>query len=209
MELNEDEQFVVRDYIRRFNKAYAYVTQLVRLHDKDLFNEYQYTQHLVKLLPKAGADDFIDIEDKIKLEYVSLKETFNGAILLDEKPEAFTPSNSTAPKGQNKKKDTLQNIIDKMNERFGDFNDADRGIVEAIYQGFWKDKDVKKYEKYAKDNNTEMFVRSLFPDKFRDIVTQCYLDNNSAFDKLYNDIEFYQTVQEVIAEELYKALRKD
>lgn len=208
-DLNEDERFTVRDYIRRFNKAYAYVTQLVRLHDKDLFQEYQYTQHLVKLLPKAGTDDFIDIEDKIKLEYVSLKETFHGAILLDEKPEAFTPGGSTAPKTQNKKKDTLQNIIDKMNERFGDFSDAERDIVEDIYQRFWKDKDVKKYEKYARDNNTEMFVRSLFPDKFKEIVTQCFVEKSESFAKLFNDTDFYQKVMEAMAEELYKALRKD
>ena len=63
--------------------------------------------------------------------------------------------------------------------------------------------------KYAKDNSTEMFVRSLFPDKFRDIVTQCFLDNNDSFAKLFNDPDFYQKVQDAMAAELYKALRKE
>ena len=54
-----------------------------------------------------------------------------------------------------------------------------------------------------------MFVKSLFPDKFRDIVTQCFLDNNDSFAKLFNDPEFYQRVQDAMAQELYKALRKD
>lgn len=35
-----------------------------------------------------------------------------------------------------------------------------------------------------------MFVKSLFPDKFRDIVTQCFLDNNDSFAKLFNDPDF-------------------
>ena len=52
-------------------------------------------------------------------------------------------------------------------------------------------------------------LRSLFPDKFRDIVTQCFLDNNDSFAKLFNDPEFYQRVQDAMAQELYKALRKD
>ena len=152
----------------------------------------------------------MDIEDKIKLEYASLTETFNGAIVLDEKPPVFVPGGSTAPKVPNKKKDTLQSIIDKVNERFsGNFTDADRVIIEGIYQMFMKDSEVKKFRKYAKDNSTEMFVQSLFPDKFRDIVTQCFLDNNDSFAKLFNDPDFYQKVQDAMAAELYKALRKD
>lgn len=74
---------------------------------------------------------------------------------------------------------------------------------------FMRDSEVKKFRKYAKDNSTEMFVRSLFPDKFRDIVTQCFLDNNDSFAKLFNDPDFYQKVQEAMAQELYKALRKN
>lgn len=209
MELSEEDRFIVRDFVRKFNKAYAYITQLVRLHDKDLFNEYQYTLHLVKLLPRPGTD-FVDIDDKIKLEYASLTETFSGAILLDEKPPVFTPGGSMAPKTPTKKKDTLQSIIDKVNERSsGDFTDADRVIIEGIYQMFMKDSEVKKFKKYAKDNSTEMFVQSLFPDKFKDIVTQCFLDNNESFAKLFNDPDFYQKVQEAMATELYKALRKE
>ena len=210
LDLTEDDRYTVRDYVRKFNKAYAFVTQIVRLHDRDLFNEYQFTLQLVRLLPRVGDDPMGDIEDKIKLEYASLTETFKGAIVLDEKPPAFVPGGSTAPKVLNKKKDTLQSIIDKVNERFsGDFTDSDRVIVEGIYRMFMKDSEVKKFKKYAKDNSTEMFVKSLFPDKFRDIVTQCFLDNAESFEKLFSDPEFYQKVQDAMAAELYIALRKE
>lgn len=208
-QLSEDDQFTARDFMRKFNGAYSYVTQLVRLHDRDLFNEFQYTSNLVRLLPRQTFD-IIDVEDKIRLEYAKLTETFSGQIRLNEKPPVFVPSGSMKPKVPNKKQDTLQNIIDKVNERFeGKFTDADRVIIEGIYQMFMKDSDVKKFKKYAKDNSTEMFVESLFPDKFKDIVTQCFLDNNEAFQKLFNDPVFYQRVQDEMAKELYKALRKD
>ena len=210
MELSEEDRFIVRDFVRKFNKAYAYITQLVRLHDKDLFNEYQYTLHLVRLLPRVGGDDFVNIDDKIKLEYASLTETFKGAIVLDEKPPVFMPNGSIAPKVPNKKKDTLQSIIDKVNERFeGNFTESDRVIIEGIYQMFMRSDDVKKFRKYAKDNSTEMFVQSLFPDKFKDIVTQCFIENSDSFQKLFNDPEFYAQVQDAMAKELYRSLRKD
>ena len=208
--LGEEDRYSVRDYIRRFNRIYSYVTHLVRLHDKDLFNEYQYTTHLIKMLPCADIVDFVDVDDKIRLEYASLKETFKGAIVLDEKVPAFIPSGSVKPKKLDKKKNTLQSIIDKVNERFnGDFTDGDRVIIEGIYQMFMKDNEVVKFKKYAKDNSVEMFVQSLFPDKFKNIVTQCFLDNNDSFDKLFNDPDFYQKVQDTMATELYNALKKE
>ena len=89
LDLSSEEQYAVRDYVRKFNKAYSFVTQLVRLHDRDLFNEYQYTCDLIQLLPRPDGEDIGSIEDKIKLEYASLTETFRGAIVLDEKPPAF------------------------------------------------------------------------------------------------------------------------
>lgn len=208
-DLSEDDRYTVRDYIRKFNSAYSYVTQLVRLHDEELFREFQYTNSLLRLLPRTPSP-IIDIEDKIKLEYAKLTETFSGQITLNEKPPVFVPAGTDKPKRRDESKDTLQNIIEKINDRFeGKFTDADRVIIEGIYRMFMSDSEVTKFKTYARDNSTELFVNSLFPDKFNQIVTQCFLDNNEAFQKLFNDPEFYQKVQEEMAKELYKSLRQD
>ena len=82
-------------------------------------------------------------------------------------------------------------------------------IVEGIYQLFMRSPDVKRFKKYAKDNSTEMFVKSLFPEKFGEIVTQCFIENKESFEKLFSDQAFYDKVQEEMAKELYKSLRKD
>ena len=74
---------------------------------------------------------------------------------------------------------------------------------------FMQDDEVKKFKKKAKENSSEMFVQSLFPDKFQEIVTQCYLNNNESFQKLFTDTEFYNKVMESMAKELYKILRKE
>ncbi|MDD6472588.1 MAG: hypothetical protein PUF62_06095 [Bacteroidales bacterium] len=71
------------------------------------------------------------------------------------------------------------------------------------------DTEVKKFRKYAKDNNPEMFVKSLFPEKFKDIVVQCFMENKVTFEKLFNDPDFYEKVKDIMADELYKSLRKD
>ncbi|MGI6392613.1 MAG: hypothetical protein ACOX16_03265 [Candidatus Izemoplasmatales bacterium] len=75
---------------------------------------------------------------------------------------------------------------------------------------FMKDKEIEKYQQYAKDNNPEMFVNSLFPDKFREIAIAMalYQSNNESFEKPFTDSAFYEEIMEVIAKELYKTLRK-
>ena len=144
------------------------------------------------------------------MEYASLKESFSGAITLERKSVDLIPKSNMKPKKLDKKKDTLQSIIEKVNERFdGDFTDSDRVIIESIYQMFMNDTEVKKFRKYAKDNNPEMFVKSLFPEKFKDIVVQCFMENKVTFEKLFNDPDFYEKVKDIMADELYKSLRKD
>lgn len=204
----EEAKFNARMAVRKFVKAYAYITQLVRLHDEELFKEYVFASNLLKLLPKAK-HPFEDVESKIKLEYASLTQTFKGAIALDKKDTDLVPSTDKA-KPKIPKKDTLQNIIDKVNERFdGQFTDGDKVIIESIYQMFMNDSEVKKFKHYAKDTTAEMFVKSLFPEKFKEIATQCWLNNSDSFTKLFNDPEFYQKVMETMAKELYRTLRKD
>ena len=207
--LDDDSRYISRDYIKRFTNAYSYVTQLISLHDEDLFNEYLYATQLVKLLPKDKVS-IEDITDKVKLEYASLEETYWGAIMLEEKPPIYSPkedSEVTAPK---KKRGTLQSIIDKINERYsGNFSDSDKVIVEGIFTRFMNDPEVKKFKELAKTSSTEMFVKSLFPDKFKDIVTQCFMDNNSSYQKLFNDPEFYKQVMDSMAKELYMNLKRE
>ena len=209
-ELEEDGQYAARDYLRKFNNAYSYVTQLVKLHDEELFNEYLFTSQLVKFLPRTSKD-IVDIDDKISLEYASLKETFSGSIKLDNASVKLVPTSNLAPKKPNKKKDTLQSIIDKVNEKYlGDFTDGDKVIVKGLYEMFMSDPEVKsKIKDQAKGSNTEMFINSLFPDKFQEIATRCYTQSAESFNKLFTDADFYKNVMNVMASIFYKELRKD
>ena len=209
-ELSKEGRDQYRGLIKLFNKTYSFIAQLVRLHDEELFKEFLFTSHLISWLYKEKPP-VIEIDDKIKLEYASLTETFKGAIKLDKgQGGVFTPPGAkTKPKKQ-PKKDTLQSIIQKVNDEYsGNFTEGDRVIISGILNMFMNDEEIKKYRRYAKDNNPEMFIKSLFPDKFKKIVTKCFMDNNDTFQKLFNDSEFYNKVMEAMAKELYQVLRKD
>lgn len=208
LELSEKQKYEYRGLLRKFNHAYSYITQIIRIHDKELFKEFMFVSYLVNLLPKDTSEK-ISIDDKITLEFAKLKETYKGSIELEKTSVDLKPEQTINPKRKPKSKDTLQSIIDKVNEQYmGQFTDIDKVIITGIFDMFMNDPEVKKYSQYAKDNNPEMFIKSLFPDKFKDIALKLFSENNESFEKLFTDNSFYEKVMDAMAKELYKKLRK-
>lgn len=207
-ELDKETRYDFRMTIRSFNKWYSYIAQVVRLFDKDLQKEFAFTSYLAKMLPKEP-DKKIDLDDKLKLEFYKLKETFKGDITLNPTKEdetltnvrTFVPQSVTVSDD-----DLLENILKKINDRFnGVFTEGDRVIVETIYNKVIKDN--KKLKTYAKNNDAEVFERSIFPEIFKKIAQDCYMESMSSFEKLFEDKKFYISVMEEIARASYKDLR--
>lgn len=208
-DLDLDKRNKARDTMLKFTRAYAFITQLVRIDDKELFKDYLFVSHLFRLLPRNKVD-IIDITDKIKLEYASLKESFKGAIILDKqagevKPQGFKPSIT-----KQKKVDVLSRIVDKVNDRYGEgLSEADKVALTSVSNMLMDDPEIKKnLTCYAQDNNPDMFIKSIFPEKFNQILVQCYLSNDEAFKKLMENQEFQKSVMNIMAQEFYKELRK-
>ena len=206
-QLEKDKRYLARDTMMKFTRAYAFVTQLVRIDDKDLFKDYLFVSHLVHLLPKSK-DERIDITDKIKLEYANLKETYHGAIKLEEGLGSFIAGKESKPMTKEKKINTLDKIIEKVNEDYqGEFGEMDRVALENVYKMMMDDSKVKeKLKNYAKTNDPTMFIKSIFPDEFQRILISCFMKNDEAYKRLLNNAQFQNTVMNIMAKELYKTL---
>lgn len=207
--LKDDNRLLARDTLMKFVRCFAFVTQLVRIDDKDLFKDYLFVSHLVHLLPKTS-EEKIDITDKISLEYAKLKETFHGAITLEGGDE-FNPPKNSRPKVTTKKVDTLQRIINKVNEQYeGDFGPADKVAIDSLFAMLMSDTVVKeKLKDFAKNNDINMFISSIFPGEFQRILIDCYKKNDEAFNRLLDNDSFQKAVMSIMAKEIYKALSGD
>lgn len=207
-ELELDKRFEFRMTIRNFNKWYSYITQVVRMFDSSLQKEFAFTSYLAKMIPKEPEKD-IDIDGKLKLEFYKLQETFKGDISLSPTAEdktLVTPKRFVPETIVINDDELLESIINRLNDRFsGTFTEADRVIVETIYNRVVKGN--KKLKTYAKNNNSEVFEQSIFPDIFKKIAQECYMESMGAFSKLFEDKKFYNSVMEEIARESYKDLR--
>lgn len=206
--LSEDAQFEFKKAVRNFVKWYSYITQIIRMFDKDLQKEYNFLKYMDKVLPNT-VNEKVNLEDKIKLEYYKLEKTFEGLIAIE------TPGNSVVienpkkieiKKGKDDKDELLENIINHINERFnGIFTEGDQVIVETIYSKVIKKS--KSLEKYAKKNESEVFTESIFPKVFEAVAQECYEEQIDAFKKLFEDKAFYEIIMNEIAKEAYRGFR--
>jgi len=202
------DRFECKDLFKKFNKYYAYITQIVRLFDTNLEKKYLFTSVFAKLLPPNPTDK-LNLDDKIMLEFSNIRETFKGSIMLDTdtKDNVFVPTGDKNRTLKDPKFDLLQNIIDKINIAYeGKFDESMRVIVEKIYDKIISNDD-KQLKRQAQKNTQEMFISSIFPKVFEETAMGCYENQTEAFRKLFEDKQLFETVMKIIGNELFKSLR--
>ena len=210
-ELPKDTQYQFRVTLRNFGKWYSYISQLDRTFDMQLLEENIFTNYLLKFIPREQREK-VDVADKVKLEYYKLQKEFSGDIfLVAEDPESGKLTNKQQIDAGIKppdERDSLDEIIHRMNERFpDDFTEKDKVLLEALYRSFENNPDMKVVS-MAKTNSQEMFVENLFKDVFQDKVMAEYDQNQQAFEKLVGaDDAYYKLVYTLLAKDLYKSYR--
>ena len=198
-----DERYNFRRDIRKFVKWYGYISQVVRMFDKELHQEFIFCSYLIKLLP-AEKVEMIDIESKLKLEFYKLQKTFEGAITLEEKKGSYAGGDSVSGKGENKKT-PLDEIIEKINEKYkGLFSDADRVLIISLQDKLMKDDKLKKI---VKTTEPKIF-NDIFPKIFNNVAEESYKQSQEAYTSLFQDTTKYNTIMQVLADYVYSKMRK-
>lgn len=209
VDLDEESQFKFKKAVRNFVKWYAYIAQIARMFDKELQREYNFLKYMDKVLPNVTTEK-VKLEDKIKLEYYKLDKTFEGAISLENKESSSVienPKTIDLSRNRDEKNELLENIINDINQKYpGIFASSDKVMIDMVY-GQINEHCQKKLKIYAEKNTMETFMESIFPKIFDTTTQQCYMGNTNSFKKLFENKEFYNTVMESIAKELYRSYR--
>lgn len=66
---------------------------------------------------------------------------------------------------------------------------------------------VKKLKTGGTGKDEAVFTQSIFPEVFKKVTQECYMESMDAFSKLFEDKVFYATVMDAISREAYKDLR--
>lgn len=206
-ELDEEKRFEVRSKIKNFVRFYSYMAQIARTYDKELYKAYVYADYLYRLLPK-NARERIDLNRQIMLVNSKISEGEMVSIRLGDDQKPIKGENPKAGKPKNDNEDLLSRIIDKVNIMYqGQFSEADRVIVESIY-----DKMVstakKKLTKQANNTDEKQFEESIFPQIFDEVARGCYVEQMDSFAKLFENSDFYRNVMTQMARVMYDNYKK-
>lgn len=203
-DLNQEGRYQFRKLCRSFVKWYGYITQVIRMFDKDMHSEYIFCSYLAKVLPEDPTVPF-DLGDKVKLEYYNLKKTFEGSIELDNVKGMYEPAKLKNPVKTTDVFSPLEQVIDKINEQYkGAFTEGDKVVITTLHQ---KLKDNKKLMNAAKTDGKQIFVKNIFPQVFDDIAQEAYIESTETYTKLFEDATKYRAVMSVLAQVMFDEFR--
>ena len=199
-----NERYQFRRQVRNLIKWYGYISQILRMFDKELHKEYVFCCYLINLLP-AETTDMVDLEGKLKLEYYKLQKTFAGSIELEQVKGVYEPAKQKGAMGLDTKS-PLDEIIAKINEKYkGEFTEGDKVLLTALRSRLMAD---KKLTKMAQTSDPQIFVESIFPKAFGAAAQDSYLESQDTYTSLFEDQHKYNAIMSALADVVYREMRK-
>lgn len=203
-ELNDDERYQVRRKVRSFCKWYTYITQIVRMFDRDLHKEYVYLSYLRHLL-KVEMIPVEAVDDKVEMRFYKLKQEFEGSISLEPGGGVLDPGGAAKTVTPDKKRDPLQVLVDKFNEQWaGNFTEGDRVVIDTLWKRIAENPQVADT---IRRDGRQVFESSLLPKVFDEEARRAYVENTDSFTSLFEDSEKYRAMMSAIGQLLVEKFK--
>lgn len=203
-ELNDDERYQVRRKVRSFCKWYTYITQIVRMFDRDLHKEYVYLSYLRHLL-KVEKIPVEAVDDKVEMRFYKLKQEFEGSISLEPGGGVLDPGGAAKTVTPDKKRDPLQVLVDKFNEQWaGNFTEGDRVVIDTLWKRITENPQVADT---IRRDGRQVFESSLLPKVFDEEARRAYVENTDSFTSLFEDSEKYRAMMSAIGQLLVEKFK--
>lgn len=204
--LNQEQRYQFRKLCRTFVKWYGYITQIARMFDKQMHDEYIFCSYLAKVVPADPTTPF-DLGDRVKLEYYNLEKTYEGFIgLVKEEKGVYEPAKLKKPVKMSETLSPLEKVIEKINQQYaGNFTDGDKVVITALHQ---KLKNNKKLMKAAKTDGRQIFEKNIFPQLFDDAAQEAYMESTETYIKLFEDAGKYRAIMNALAQTMFEELKQ-
>lgn len=205
--LNQEQRYQFRKLCRTFVKWYGCITQIARMFDKQMHDEYIFCSYLAKVVPADPKIPF-DLGDRVKLEYYNLEKTYEGSIgLVKEDKGVYEPAKLKKPVKMTETLSPLEQVIDKINQQYvGNFTDGDKVVITALHQ---KLKNNKKLMKAAKTDGRQIFEKNIFPQMFDDAAQEAYVESTETYTKLFEDAGKYRAIMSALAQAMFDEMKNE
>lgn len=200
-ELDEEDKLEVRARMNKFTRNYDFLTHIIRYDDERLHRFAAYARLLVRKLHIDG-DPAPSLEDEVALQYYRLQQVYEGSIdLADEEGElSNNPDTGGASEDE---KDTLSNILSKLNDRWGiEFTHMDK-VIEQLTEDMVDDPEVQSRAR----NSLDMFA-IVYDERIKDIVLERMNQNQDFAIKYLSDPQFKADIDRVLLPLIHDRLNR-
>jgi len=203
--LTEEEK---RDFVskaKKFNSIYMFVLQITPFQDIDLHKLFVYLRYLLKKI-KLKPGDKINLEDKVVLDYYSVKKKTDGSIAIGEDGEEYTVSISVGggKSIEDPPKDPLTVILERLNTKNGtEFGEHEKLNIQQIVDIAAEDEMLRTQ---AQNNPYDDFILG-FRKRFMEYVVEGFDKNQNFFGKVLEDDLFREQLEEYMGEHVYDILK--
>ena len=206
-DLNQEQRYQFRKLCRTFVKWYEYITQIIRMFDKQMHDEYIFCSYLAKVVPADPQIPF-DLGDRVKLKYYNLEKTYEGSIgLVKEEKGVYKTAKLKKPVKMTETLSPLEQVIEKINQQYmGNFTDGDKVVITALHQ---KLKNNKKLIKAAKTDGRQIFEKNIFPQLFDDAAQETYVESTETYTKLFEDAGKYHAIMDALAQAMFDEMKNE
>ena len=204
-EKSEQEQEDFKTLLIKFIRTYSFISNLVRLDDKDLHKLHAYTKFLAKRLPYRSDSGSLTLDDEVELQHYRLQKMYEGSIELEDSDPLPNDKHSGTTSSSEEKQDTLSNIINKLNDQLGaDWTETDKLFVRQIFKDLEENETLKEK---AQNNSIEYFGYPL-QEIFEETLIKRFDKNKVISEKILDDKNIQDTVIKMFVNELYQQLRR-
>lgn len=219
-QLNSKQQKEFIGYMRQYVKSYEYITQISRITDNKLVDEYFFVKFLsilcksfIKTKGKSLSEN--ELKKRIQIEYLKIKEVFKGSIAIESSSVAVSEvkhAKQRAVLSGEGGSEHLDSIIDGINDEYHtNFTNADKAVLDLLKE---KILEIPGLETKAMVNDKSRFLKDIFSEEFDKIASESYNNEqklheeiDNSFGKLFNDTGYYDSVKQVIGSIIYEIFK--
>jgi type I restriction enzyme R subunit len=200
--LEEEERVGFKDALNRFTRTYAFLSQIVSFGDSKLERDYTYCRALAAKLRDESTNERLDLGAEVELTHLRTEVTSEGPLTLtgDSGEVKAIFGEGMGPQHE-PDVETLSQIIDALNERFGlNLDDRDQLLFDQFEQTWLADREVTDQAR----NNTFDNFRLVFDREFMRTVIGRMQDNEEIVKRVLDDEEFRQALMDLYATRVYR-----
>ena len=204
-DLDADARSDFRGGLRKYNRLYSFLAQILTFSDADLEKLHVFARYLRPLLPRDGAELPREVQQNIDMESYRLQETGSGGIGLSARAGILDPRTIGIHQGGAQDEvEPLSRIIAELNERFGiELGPEHRVTLQQMMDRLEEDRALDA----AARVNTRENVRLTFDNKVEEVIQDIVDSNFDLYKRITDDEVFGELVKTLMFDQYLRTHR--